>query len=163
MPSGTLYIARAINRYGEITQGKNENALRSFELNQYALEAYFAQLYLLRSSGVPTRKHDPLFPMRNQQSLYNHWKKYQESNGIPPVSLYELRHTFVSIAQSLPDDLLKPVVGHSRSMDSINIFIAEIILAVRSLISVSLIAPSSPIISNIDSIIRCFCFSFNCG
>lgn len=124
---GRVDLARAINRYGEITQGKNENALRSFELNQYALEAYFAQLYLLRSSGVPTRKHDPLFPMRNQQSLYNHWKKYQESNGIPPVSLYELRHTFVSIAQSLPDDLLKPVVGHSRSMDTRGVYAHELV------------------------------------
>lgn len=31
-------LARAVNQYGEQTQGKNENAARSFELNDYAVE-----------------------------------------------------------------------------------------------------------------------------
>lgn len=119
-------LSRAINRYGETTQGKNENALRSFELNQYALHAYLAQLVLLRRQGLSTKAADPLFPLRNQQSLYNHWRHYQESNGIPHTSLYELRHTFVSIAQSLPDDLLKPVVGHSQSIDTRGIYAHEL-------------------------------------
>lgn len=123
---GRVNLARAVNRFGEETKGKNENALRSFDMNKYARHAYASQLLLLRRYGLSTRRDDPLFPMRNQQSLYNHWRKYQESNGIPPVSLYELRHTFVSIAQSLPDDLLKPVVGHSRSMDTRGIYAHEL-------------------------------------
>ena len=46
-----------------------------------------------------------------------------KSNGIdPPVSLYELRHTFVSMVQDLPDSKLKPLVGHSRSMDTRGVY-----------------------------------------
>ncbi|MEA4932744.1 MAG: hypothetical protein VB071_04035 [Lawsonibacter sp.] len=45
------------------------------------------------------------------------------ANGIPHITPYELRHTFVSIAQKkLPDYLLKPVVGHSKAMDTHGIY-----------------------------------------
>lgn len=116
-------LARAVNQLGEVTQGKNENALRTFEMNDYAYAAYTAQLEQLRAAGVELNYNTPLFPMRNQKSLYNHWKLYQEKNGIaPPISLYELRHTFVSLVQDLPDGKLKALVGHSGSMDTRGIY-----------------------------------------
>lgn len=66
------------------------------------------------------RDDDPLFLLSNQQSLYNYWKFYQRCNGIdPPVSLYELRHTFVSmIEDAVPPAQLRRIVGHSKSMDT---------------------------------------------
>ena len=41
---------------------------------------------------------------------------------MPRVSLYELRHTFVSLVQDLPDGKLKPLVGHSRNMDTRGVY-----------------------------------------
>ena len=38
------------------------------------------------------------------------------------MSLYELRHTFVSIAKVLPEGQLKTIVGHSKSMDTFGIY-----------------------------------------
>lgn len=111
-------ISRSVNRYDETTQGKNENAVREFEMNELTYAAYLGQRQLLKASGVPMTPDFPLFPLVNQQSLYNHWRHYQDTNGIPHVSLYELRHTFVSMAQDLPDGKLKALVGHSKNMDT---------------------------------------------
>ena len=68
----------------------------------------------------PLTNDDPLFLLSNQQSLYNYWKFYQRCNGIdPPISLYELRHTFVSmVADAVSPAQLRRMVGHSRSMDT---------------------------------------------
>lgn len=54
--------------------------------------------------------------MENEHSLYNYWQFYQRSNGIdPPVSLYELRHTFVSIIEDAVSPAeLRRMVGHSK-------------------------------------------------
>ena len=111
-------ISRSVNRYDETTQGKNENAVREFEMNELTYAAYLGQRQLLKANGVPMTPDFPLFPLVNQQSLYNHWRHYQDTNGIPHVSLYELRHTFVSMAQDLPDGKLKALVGHSKNMDT---------------------------------------------
>ena len=40
------------------------------------------------------------------------------ANGLEPVSLYELRHTFVSVVKTLPEGEIKPLVGHSQDMDT---------------------------------------------
>ena len=32
--------------------------------------------------------------------------------------MYELRHTFVSVVQVLPEGIVKKLVGHSKSMDT---------------------------------------------
>jgi len=116
-------LSRAINQYGETTQGKNENAIRSFDLNDYALAAYEAQLDLLKEMGFELNYNTPLFPVASEHTFYLRWRAYQESNGITPrVSLYELRHTFVSMVQDLPDGKLKLLVGHSRSMDTRGVY-----------------------------------------
>lgn len=68
----------------------------------------------------PLRGDDPIFLLENEHSLYNYWQFYQRSNGIdPPVSLYELRHTFVSIIEDAVSPAeLRRMVGHSKSMDT---------------------------------------------
>ena len=38
------------------------------------------------------------------------------------MSLYELRHTFVSIAKVLPEGQLTTIVGHSKSMDTFGVY-----------------------------------------
>ena len=116
-----VHIGRAINRQQEVTSGKNENAIRTMVLHPLAVEEIRAQLQQrTQEEERPLRDDDPLFLLSNQQSLYNYWKFYQRCNGIdPPVSLYELRHTFVSmIEDAVPPAQLRRIVGHSKSMDT---------------------------------------------
>jgi integrase len=116
-----LHVRRAINRRDEVTNGKNENALRVIVLHPLAAAEVRAQMQQLTLECGALREEDPLFPMKNQQSLYNYWQLYQRCNGIEPrVSLYELRHTFVSlIADSVAPAELRRMVGHSKSMDTL--------------------------------------------
>ena len=53
-----------------------------------------------------------------ERAVYNMWKSFCAAQGITPCSLYELRHTMVSMSTDIPDALLKPMVGHSRNMDT---------------------------------------------
>ncbi len=124
----TVNLRRSINVHGETTQGKNENAVRSFDLCDDARAAYEAQVALLRAAGVQLNYNTPLFPIGSERAFYRRWQRYQQSNGIKPaVSLYELRHTFVSInAAAMNDGQLKLLVGHSRNMDTQGIYGHEI-------------------------------------
>ena len=106
-----VHVRRAINIHGEETHGKNENAVRSFVLSDQAAEALQKQ----REQGNPG---EYVFPLPSHSVYYTHWKAYCTHNGITPISLYELRHTFVSIAKALPEGEIKPLVGHSRNMDT---------------------------------------------
>ena len=118
---GKLHLSRAINRQNEETSGKNENAIRTVVLHPLAAAELRAQLQQRTlEEERPLRDDDPVFLLRNQQSLYNYWQTYQRSNGIdPPVSLYELRHTFVSmIEDAVPPAQLRRMVGHSKNMDT---------------------------------------------
>lgn len=116
-----LHLHRAINRQNEETTGKNENAIRTVVLHPFAAAEIHAQLQQRTCEEErPLRDDDPIFPLKNQQSLYNYWQFYQRCNGIdPPVSLYELRHTFVSMVEdAVSPAQLRRMVGHSRSMDT---------------------------------------------
>ena len=42
------------------------------------------------------------------------------------MTLYELRHTFVSVVKALPDRELQPIIGHSPSMDTTGVYSHEI-------------------------------------
>lgn len=49
-------------------------------------------------------------------------KRFCEYNGITPISPYELRHTFVSIAKELNLGTLQTIVGHSADMDTLGVY-----------------------------------------
>lgn len=115
-------LQRSINILGEETTGKNKNSIRAFVMPVLAKEAYECQLELLRSMGVKINLTTPLFNIPSQSSYYKAWSRYLESNNIPHISPYELRHTFVSIAKSLPEGQIKSVVGHSMNMDTFGIY-----------------------------------------
>ena len=124
----TVNLRRSINRMDEETTGKNENAIRSFDMGKEAREAYEAQTALLKASGIPLNYTTPLFQIPNQRALFKRWKKYQRDNGIEPqVTLYEMRHTFVSIESGvLTDSQLKMLVGHSKNMDTAGVYRHEL-------------------------------------
>lgn len=124
----TVNLRRSINRMDEETTGKNENAIRSFDMGKEAREAYEAQTALLKASGIPLNYTTSLFQIQNQRALFKRWKKYQKDNGIEPqVTLYEMRHTFVSIESGvLTDSQLKMLVGHSKNMDTAGVYRHEL-------------------------------------
>lgn len=58
----------------------------------------------------------------DQQLYYKRWVRYRSAAGLSEASPYEMRHTFVSAAKSLPEGLLKMAVGHSKDMDTYGVY-----------------------------------------
>ena len=118
-----LHIQRAINRYGEKTKGKNQNARRTFGLNTFARILIDQQLSPLHSLGMPTTPDSPLFPALNQQSRYHQWKVLRTfKRHYSHQLLYEMRHTFISLAQNLREGDLRRLCGQSASMDTRGVY-----------------------------------------
>lgn len=111
----TVMVKGAINIYGERTRGKNDNAVRAFVLSALARQEMDAQREL-------TGHFEYVVPPMRERCLLNNWRRFCEHNGITPVTLYEMRHTFVSIVQDLPEGQLKRLVGHSKGMDTFGVY-----------------------------------------
>lgn len=117
-------IRRAINIHDEVTQGKNDNARRTFQLSPRAQAEVAAQRNMLKQHGIVSKY---LFPDEcgdclNYKNFYRAWGRYCEANEIPHVSLYELRHTYISVNKEMPSGLKKMAVGHSRDMDTEGVY-----------------------------------------
>lgn len=104
-------VQRSINILDEETQGKNDNAVRGFTMSRLAQDALDAQLCIYPDGEF-------VFNIHSLSTFAHRWKTYCKSNGIEYISPYELRHTFISIVKTLPEGEIKPIVGHSRSMDT---------------------------------------------
>ena len=119
---------RAINVYDEVTAGKNENAKRSFALSDVALGILQAQRelmaeYKIKSKFVFCNIHGEHIKENN---LYKRWCAYRDYNGLSKCTPYELRHTFISLNKNLPLAMLKSLVGHSITMDTLATYGHEI-------------------------------------
>ena len=112
---GVVYICRSINQLGEETQGKNQNAVRSFALSARAWAVLEDQHRITGNTGS-------VFRINNQHHYHTRWWAYSRTNGIVPISTYELRHTFVSVAKTLPAGEVKGLVGHSQDMDTFGVY-----------------------------------------
>lgn len=91
----TVNVCRSINIIGEETRGKNENAVRSFQLSTLAR-------HVLEEQREATGGVGSVFHILNEQQYYRRWKAYCTANSLTQCSLYELRHTFVSVVKTLP-------------------------------------------------------------
>ena len=111
----TLYIDSSINVHNEVTQGKNENSNRPVYLSQTAYDIIHQQMEL-----KPDAEY--IFDINSTSTFRHRWQKYCEVNDITIISLYEMRHTFVSIVKNLPEGAVKQIVGHSRNMDTFGIY-----------------------------------------
>ena len=67
-----------------------------------------------------------MFCILKEKSYYDRWKAYCRANNITPCSLYELRHTFVSVVKTLPAGEVKSLVGHSADMDTFGTYSHEL-------------------------------------
>ena len=115
-----LTIRRAINDENETTEGKNENARRSISVKGMPRIELDKQRVMLTQKGVLS---EYIFPGRDaefvkQQTLRDNWYRYCEYNGLSKITPYELRHTYVSVNDEMPDGLKKKAVGHSANMDT---------------------------------------------
>lgn len=111
----TVNLSRAINVKGIETRGKNENAVRSFVLSDVAKA-------VLEAQRVITGHCESVFCLETERRYYKRWKVYCAANDLQPVSLYELRHTFVSVVKTLPAGEVKELVGHSEDMDTFGVY-----------------------------------------
>lgn len=121
---GKIRLRRAINDAGETTSGKNDNARRSIKLSPTQKAILDAQLKYLAEAGVasvyvfPAADGKPL----PQSLALRMWKRYVSHNGLPDVTLYELRHTWVSMIDDMPQGLKRRVIGHSENMDTEGVY-----------------------------------------
>lgn len=111
----TVYISRSVNVLGEQTHGKNENAVRAFALSELARA-------VLDDQRAITGGQESVFCLDSESYYYKRLQVYCKANGIPPLSAYEMRHSFVSVIKSLPAGEVKTLVGHSQNMDTFGIY-----------------------------------------
>ena len=113
------------NRFGEHTHGKTKNAVRTFILPSLGVKILADQAKMLKAHGIVSKY---IFPDRDggqltSRELYKRLKRYEAVNGLTGVSLYELRHTFVSMCKGvIPEALIQPFVGHSSKMPTYNTY-----------------------------------------
>lgn len=107
-----VYLQRSINKFKETTRGKNENAVRAFKLPFAAKQIICNQ----------PKESIYIFPVKSGTHYKDCLARYCKSNNITIVTPYELRHTFVSMAKSLPEGMVKQIVGHSKDMDTFGIY-----------------------------------------
>jgi len=116
---GKAVVHGSYNRFGEHTSGKTKNAIRTFIIPDLAVQILSDQRAMLKKAGVVSKY---VFPspdgtQSTSREIYKRWQMYQKVNNITPISLYELRHTFVSVCkENIPEALIKPVLGHSSKM-----------------------------------------------
>ena len=122
-----LQVQGSLNYRGIKTAGKNNNARRTIALTQIAKEILQDQKDMLCRAGIVSNY---IFPApdgspANQGTASRHWDRYCEHNGIPKVTPYELRHTYVSVVSGRSDlsiGELRSTVGHSQNMDTLGVY-----------------------------------------
>lgn len=110
-----LTVDGAINVYNQKTDGKNKNSHRRIYLSDLAYKVIQQQLKL-----KPDAEY--IFDINSTITLRERWQRFCKANNIPGTSLYELRHTFVSIVKNLPEGSVKEIVGHSKNMDTFGVY-----------------------------------------
>lgn len=121
----TVELCESYNNDQVMTTGKNENARRTFVLNKEANQALDEQKQMLKEERIVSPW---VFPRQDtggistQQKILRSFHKYCEHNGIEHTTLYELRHTYISINKEMPVELLKAQVGHAESMRTFDVY-----------------------------------------
>lgn len=114
-------ISESINDEGALTNGKNENAQRTYTIDYHAVKVLADQVAMLNKMGWISAYVFPDYDRGfiPQDKFRKAWKRYCASNGITGAPTpYELRHTWVSINKKMPDGLKKLVAGHAKDMDT---------------------------------------------
>jgi len=115
-----IYIRRAVNARGFVTDGKNENARRLVPIGELAKS-------IIRQTIERNEEHNLRTPwvfcspdgsQGKQSGLRKHWTKLKIERDLPGTC-YSLRHTFISLMRnSMPEAMIKEIVGHSTAFDT---------------------------------------------
>lgn len=120
-----LNVQRSVNNLGEITQGKTKSAKRKVFIYPIAMKELDEQRSYQKKIGLvtPWIFANPYTGNPDYDGLHRQWEIFCRSNGISNVTLHELRHTNISLAMgSISADVLKPIVGHTASMDTFGVY-----------------------------------------
>lgn len=120
-----LTIKRSINSLNKIMDGKNANALRSQYLPEIAQKIIADQRKMLRQNSIisPWLFPNPQGNVASPHYIYKVWAGFRDRNQLTACTLYELRHTMVSITKNgVPTHLLKMVLGHTETMDTYGVY-----------------------------------------
>lgn len=123
-----LVVNRSINNLDEITPGKNKNARREQILTPQLTKVLKDQEQMLKKLGIISPW---IFPGEDGEQLrpreaYWRWEAYYGQHDLQ-CSLYELRHTMVSLTKTdVPEPLLKRILGHGITMDSLGVYGHEV-------------------------------------
>jgi len=125
----TVHVQRSFNIHDEETGGKNFNANRLIELTDVADNILAEHFAMLAEDGIESEFIFPdMYGERlREQTYYRRWQKFAQQNGITAITPYEMRHSFVSIVKTLPEGLLKSVVGHAKNMDTFGVYSHEMV------------------------------------
>lgn len=125
-----IRIRRAVNSRRYETEGKNRNAKRTIPIGQTA--RHILAETIKRNEDLNLRTDwifcSPDGSVGKQHTLGKQWRRLREEKNFPEgVSLYCLRHTFVSMTKNvLSEGMLKSLLGHSESMDTYGTYAHEV-------------------------------------
>lgn len=119
---GVLYIRRAVNVRGEITEGKTKAARRTVPMPVIAEKIIRETIERNQKANFNTKW---IFcngsgGKGSQSTMRKQWYRLKEEKDLIG-SPYSLRHTFVSIVSSqthLSEGTLKDILGHTENFDS---------------------------------------------
>lgn len=112
-----LKLKRAINVIGKETQGKNNNAVRTYVMLEMAYTEYLVQLDEL----PPNSKNDTVWHIKREPTYMRQFKRCCEHNNIEYVPPYRLRNC-VSLNKKSNLDGLKRMLGHEQDFDTIGVY-----------------------------------------
>ena len=113
-----IYIRRAVNARGHVTEGKNANARRLVPIG--GLAASILQDTVKRNEAANLKTAwvfcSPDGSQGKQNGMRKHWAKLKAERDLPGT-VYSLRHTFISLMKNvMPEAMIKEIVGHSAAM-----------------------------------------------
>lgn len=119
-----IYIRRAVNARGHITDGKNKNARRMVPIGELA--GSILRQTIKRNEDANLRTPwvfcSPDGSQGKQTRMRKHWERLKAERDLPGT-VYSLRHTFISLMKTvMPEAMIKDIVGHSASMPTFSIY-----------------------------------------
>lgn len=118
----SIRIRRAINTRGQITSGKNANSRREVPIGATVRQILEDTIERNKKLKLDTEWIfcSPQGGPGSQSTVRKQWDALKAEHGLNKnVSIYGLRHTFVSIMKSvLPEQQIRQICGHNISFDT---------------------------------------------
>lgn len=109
-----IHVQRSYTPYKEFTDGKTSNACRDIPMT------------VIAENIIRQMPHNGEFVFNTgitPMTLTARYRQYAEYHDFSAVLFHELRHTFITMMDSvIPINVLKSVVGHSEAMDTVGVY-----------------------------------------